>query len=397
MGRVVKINKIYKPFFASRNRYCILYGGAGSGKSHVAAQKILIRAITEKNHRFLIVRKVARTLRASVFQMFRDLIAEENISHKFKINKTDMTIECIDSGSTLLFFGLDDVEKLKSIAGVTSIWIEEASEVTKEDFDQLNLRLRSDKKELYMQIILSFNPVNIEHWLKREFFDKSKEDSYIQKTTYLDNRFLPKEYLRVFDDLKESNPTFYKIYALGEWGTLKGLIYNKYEVINEMPKHYETEVFGIDFGYNHPQTYVRCVIDKNNLYIDEIFYESGYENRAFIEWVDKNRPQYKHIQTYADSARADLIEELQKHRFNVKPAKKDVFAGINRVKSFNIHVTKNSTNIIKELNTYSWKEDKNGNNLDEPIKINDDALDAVRYAIFSYFNPIKKLSLKVNI
>jgi len=380
----MQLNKIYKPFIESSNRYAILYGGAGSGKSHVTSQKILIRVASEQNHRILIVRKVARTIRASVFQMFRDLIAGEGLSHKFKINKSDMTIECIDTGSQLLFFGLDDVEKLKSIAGITSVWIEEASEISQDDFDQLNLRLRVLRDDVYMQIILSFNPVSSEHWLKKKFFDTGVEDTYIQKTTYHDNRFLPDEYIKVFDDLKSTNPTFYKIYALGEWGTLKGLIYEDYNTIEEMPKYFEKEYVGLDFGFNHPYSIVHTMIDGRNIYVDEIVYETGWENKKVIEYINDKYSWMKNKKIFADSARPDLINEWKNSGFNIDKANKSVFAGINTVKSFNIFVTKRSSNIIRELNLYSWKEDRDGNTLDEPIKLNDDAMDALRYSLTNY-------------
>lgn len=380
----MKINKVYKPFLEAKNRHAILYGGAGSGKSHVVAQKILIRIATSKNHRILVVRKVARTLRASVFQMFRDIIGDEGLSHKFKVNKSDMTIECIDTGSQLLFFGLDDVEKLKSIAGITSVWIEEASEITQDDFDQLNLRLRVLRDDVYMQIVLSFNPISAHHWLKKKFFDDGVEDTYIQKTTYHDNRFLPEEYLRVFDDLKKTNPTYYKIYALGEWGVLKGLVYESYNTIEEMPQHFEKEYIGLDFGFNHPFAVVHVRIDGRNMYVDEIVYETGWENKKVIEYVGDKYPWIKQLKIFADSARPDLINEWKNSGYNIDKANKSVFAGINTVKSFNIFITKESTNILKEINLYSWREDKDGNVLDEPVKLNDDAMDAMRYALSNY-------------
>ena len=394
----MQINRAYKPFLEAFNRFAILYGGAGSGKSHVVAQKILIRISSEKNARILVVRKVARTLRSSVFQMFRDLIAEEELLHKFKINKSDMTIECIDTGSQLLFYGLDDVEKLKSIAGITSVWVEEASEILQDDLDQLNLRLRVLRDDVYMQIILTFNPISAEHWIKKKFFDAGVEDTYIQKTTFKDNRFLPKQYLKVFEDLKETNKTFYKIYALGEWGTLKGLVYENYGTIDNMPKYFEKEYIGLDFGFNHPFSIVHTMIDGTNIYVDEIVYETGWENKKVIEFISNKYSWIKNKKIFADSARPDLINEWKNNGYNIDKANKSVFAGINTVKSFNIFVTSRSTNIIRELNLYSWKDDRDGNTLDEPIKLNDDALDALRYSLTNYIKKAGETkSFRVNL
>jgi len=382
----LKVSKIYKSFFESKNRYAILYGGAGSGKSYVTAQKILIRLISEKNHNFLVIRKVARTIRESVFALFKSLINELNL--EVKINETNMTIEF--NQNRIIFFGLDDREKIKSIAGISGIWIEEVTELSEEDFDQLDLRLRG-KTTNYKQIILTFNPVSAEHWIKKKFFDKKVEDTFVLKTTYLDNPFVGSEYHQVMNRLKSDNYDYYKIYALGEWGNLKGLVYPKYETIEKLPEYFEEEYIGLDFGYNHPFAVVLVRIEKRNLFIKELFYKSEWENHKVIEYFN-NYPHLKKVRIYADSARADLISEWKSAGYNIKKANKSVFEGINAVKSFNLYITQDSLNILREINLYSWKEDKNGNSLDEVIKLNDDALDAVRYAITPYIE--KKGNLK---
>ena len=392
----MKANIVYKPFYQAKNKYCVLYGGAGSGKSHAVAQKILKRIDRFPNHRILIVRKVARTLRASVFQMFRDLIEFEGIGHKFKINKSDMTIENIMNKSTLLFYGLDDVEKLKSIAGITSIWIEEASELNQKDFDQLDLRLRSDNQNIYMQIILTFNPISSYHWLKKKFFDIGVDDCYIQKTTYLDNRFLPEKYKDVFENLRRTNPEYYEVYALGNWGIIEGVIYKDITIIDKLPEYCEDEYIGLDFGYNHPYVVVHVKIEKSNIYVNEIIYESELPNQNAIKKINDRFSFIRDLMIYADSARPDLINDFVEDGFMIEKANKSVFDGINTVKSFNIHVTNTSKNILREFELYSWKKDKNDNFMDEPIKQNDDAMDAIRYALTPFIQKkgvLKSISL----
>ena len=379
----MKIAKVYKSFLDSKNRYAILYGGAGSGKSVVTAQKILIRLMSEEEHKFLVVRKVARTLRESVFALFKELISKLELDNEFKINESNMSIEYLPNKNKIVFFGLDNPEKIKSIAGITGIWIEEATELKKEDLDQLDLRLRGPTKN-YKQIIITFNPVSAQHWIKKYFFDEKVEDTFILKTTYLDNPFIDEEYKKTFERLKKQNPDYYKIYALGNWGTLKGLIYPDYEIVDEMPKYFEKEYIGIDFGYNHPFAIVHVRIEKNNLYVDEVFYKREWENPRVVEWAKENAPWMKKIQIYADSARPDLISEWRVTGFRIEKANKSVFEGINTVKSFNIHITRRSVNVLKEIELYAWKVDKDGNSLDEPVKLNDDAMDAIRYALTPY-------------
>ncbi|MDY2585008.1 PBSX family phage terminase large subunit [Helicobacter sp.] len=167
------VNKIYYPLLTNTSRYLVLYGGAGSGKSKFAGQKVLVQCLLAK-HKILVVRKVANTLRNSCFSLLCGYIAEWGLQGYFKINKSDMQILCLFNGSSILFKGMDDSEKIKSIDGITSIWIEEASELSLEDFTQLDLRLRGITK-VHKQIILTFNPVSAEHWLKKRFFENVEE------------------------------------------------------------------------------------------------------------------------------------------------------------------------------------------------------------------------------
>lgn len=195
----------------NHSRYLILYGGAGSGKSVAAAQKIIIRMLEEKGHKFLVLRKVANTMRNSVFSLLRGTISDWGLNEFFKVNKSDMDIECVN-GSKIIFAGLDDSEKLKSVHGVTGMWLEEASEMLREDFRQLDLRLRGYTK-YPKQIIISFNPIDVTHWLKKEFFDQRKQNSTVVHTTYKDNEFIDNEYKRTLEALKEVDPYHYSVYA----------------------------------------------------------------------------------------------------------------------------------------------------------------------------------------
>ena len=162
MQEEIEVNETYFPYFQNKDRYLVLYGSAGSGKSVFAAQKLVARAVGEKGHRFLVVRKVANTLRSSTYQLIIDTIDSYGIRNEFEINKTEMRFTHKLTGNEILMGGLDDVEKLKSIAGVTGVWIEEATELTSDDFDQIDLRLRGETLN-YKQILLSFNPIDERH------------------------------------------------------------------------------------------------------------------------------------------------------------------------------------------------------------------------------------------
>ena len=209
-------NKTFIPLFFDSHRYLVLKGGGGSGKSVFAARKLIERAMHEPGHRFLICRKVGKTIRESCW---RNILMQfsEFYPRRYKVNKTDMTITC-DNGSMFLFSGLDDVEKLKSIVDIDGVWIEEASETLEGDLNQLDIRMRGESK-YYKQIIISFNPVSVMHWLKARFFDRKDERAKTHESTYHDNRFLPEEDQRTLEAFKETDRYYYEVYCLGLWGT----------------------------------------------------------------------------------------------------------------------------------------------------------------------------------
>lgn len=208
-------NKTFLPLFFDEHRFLVLKGGAGSGKSVFCARKLIERAISEK-HRFLVCRKVAKTIRESCWRNILDQLSEY-YPGRYKENLSSMTIT-FDNGSTILFAGLDDVEKLKSIVDIDGIWIEEASELLEGDFNQLNIRMRGESP-YYQQIMLSFNPISVTHWLKARFFDRKDDRTITHESTYKDNRFLPEKDRITLEAFKETDRYYYEVYCLGLWGT----------------------------------------------------------------------------------------------------------------------------------------------------------------------------------
>jgi len=218
-----RTNETFFPLFFDHHRFLVLMGGGGSGKSIFAGQKILERARTEPGHRILVVRKVARTLRDSCFRQLVGQIGDYYPDDAVKINRSDMRI-FFPNGSEILFSGLDDVEKLKSIYNITSEWIEEASELEEGDLHQLNIRLRGETT-YYKQIILSFNPISATHWLKARFFDRQDPRALTHRSTYRDNRFLDDESRVTLEAFRDTDPYYYAVYALGEWGVLGSTVF----------------------------------------------------------------------------------------------------------------------------------------------------------------------------
>lgn len=213
------INDVYLPFVDNEDRFLVFYGGGSSGKSFFIGQRIVYHLLSKKRCNYLIVRQTADTNRKSTFPLIKQVIKKGGLASLFKINESDMRIRCMN-GNEIAFAGLDDVEKIKSITfesgELTHIWIEEATETSEEDINQLKVRLRGGSSN--KQMILSFNPINIQHWIKRHFVDSGLATCCF--STYKDNKFLSEQDKQALEDLKLTDPYVYSVYCLGEWGIL---------------------------------------------------------------------------------------------------------------------------------------------------------------------------------
>lgn len=377
----------FVPAFVDQSRYQVLWGGAGSGKSHVVARKVLYRLLKESDvkHNFLVIRKVDRTIKRSVFTLIRNIISRWGLNSEFDINLTDKTIIYKPTGSQIMFSGLDDVEKLKSIEGVTSIWCEEATELAQEDFEQLDLRLRGNHGCL-KQIILTLNPISEQHWIKKIFFDDPMRGVFTLHTTYLDNAFIDDEYKMVMENKKKTNPRYYNIYALGNWGTAEGLVFTR--VIQRLIRPEEIAgldcVQGLDFGYtNDPTAFNQTYVDLKNmiLYVYDGFYEKGMSNAQIAQAI-KALSAHRH-KTVADSSEPKSIDYIKSKGVRVEAAlkgKDSINAGIDFISEFQIVVNAHLVEFMTEFNNYSW-EIKDGKATNKPIDDFNHFVDSLRYGL----------------
>lgn len=385
MGRVnIKFNPAYKKAHDTKARYRILMGGAGSGKSHFVSQELLINMLVNREYQYLVVRKTGKSLRQSVFRLLTTLISEYDLKRYFIINNSDLSLHCVN-GSRLIMSGLDDVEKLKSIAGINRIWVEEASEITENDLNQLDLRMRGINKIGY-QMTLTFNPISELHWLKKVFFDIGRDNSYIQKTTYKDNKYLDEEYIRRLENLQHEDYQFYRIYTLGEWGSLGNVIFTNWDKadLTETSKTFDNFYNGIDFGFaEDPFCFIRVHYDKTNktVYVLEEIYQRELHNDKASDII---KSLIGNEIVTCDSAEPKSIAEIKRYGVNAKGAKKgkdSIMHGIKWLQSQRIIVDEKCTNFIKEISGYKWKEDKDGNIIPKPVEYNDHLIDAIRYAL----------------
>ena len=380
------VNKSFYPLLWDTHRFLVLMGGAGSGKSVFAAQKLVVRMVKERGHRIVVMRKVARSNRLSTWANIRTVIADWGWEKYFDVNKTDMSIRFIPNNSHAFLLGLDDPEKLKSIDRPTSVWLEEATEFNEGDLEQVNLRLRGVWR-YYKQIMLTFNPISMMHWLKKRFFDVVAKNVRTHHSNYINNQFLDDEYKEELEALRGRNKHLWKIYARGLWGLLKGLIYEPWEFYpGAWPKEFHDVFWGLDFGFNNPCACIEFGKRDNEHFATERIYESGLTTPDLMARMEQTGVQKKGP-IYGDGAEPDRIEEMRRKGWNIKPARKgqgSVHAGIAFVKGLKIWSKAENVNLTKELHTYTWGEDKDGTLTEEPVKFMDHLMDAARYALHTH-------------
>jgi len=332
----------------------------------------------------------------------KNLISLWGISDEFQMNQTDRTMIWKYNGAQFMFSGLDDVEKLKSIEGVTSIWVEEATELIQEDFEQLDLRLRGNTGAL-KQIILTLNPISDQHWIKRIFFDDPIDGCFTLKTTYLDNYFIDDEYRLVMNNKKKTNPRYYNIYALGNWGTAEGLIFQNVEqrLIKEEEVRHLDCVQGLDFGYtNDPTAFNETYIDIKNkkLFIYNGFYAKGMSNSAIATKI-KDMLLHRH-ETTADSSEPKSIDSIKHKGVRIKGAlkgKDSINSGIDFLLEYEIILNAHLVEFATEFNNYSWAIDKKTNKTtNKPIDDFNHFIDSLRYATEKYHAKGKRRRLNID-
>jgi len=392
----ITVSSSFYPLLDNSSPYLLLCGGGGSGKSEFAGRKIFYRCQKEGGHKILIMRKIRSRLRESVVAVVLDILKENKIDYQY--NKSDRILKFYNPMgqlNELLFDGLDDPEKIKSIKGLTSVWLEEMTEFTKDDFTQIDLRLRGQTK-YYKQIMGTFNPDEAAGpWIKEMFFFDDTpitgpgkiDGSYIHHSTIDDNRIKAEreEYRKKLDALGDK--TYHTIYRLGHWAIARGIIYDWDVVDKPEGEFYDEIIYGLDFGYSvNPAVVDRIYRKADEFWIEEVIHETKLTNQQLaVKMEEAGISERDDI--YADSAEPKSIDEIADFGFNIKPCAKgkdSVKAGIDFLKSKTIHIIKGSDHVIAERKTYKYKEDKNGEPLPEPVKFKDHHMDADRYGIYTH-------------
>lgn len=389
-------NTVYLPYLTDYSkRDEIYYGGAGSGKSVFIAQKLIIKLLNDDNRLLLVVRKTQATLRDSCFSLFKSILYDWHIAEECNINKTNLEIT-LPNGSRIIFKGIDDPEKIKSINGITDIFCEEVTELEEEDFDQLHLRLRNKKKK-NNQVLSAFNPVSKASWVyKRYFSDEATYDkgkTMILQTTYRDNKFLPQDYIDNLMAMKNTNYAYYLIYAEGEFCSLDKKVYNNWERksfnYREVLRANSNRkcIYGLDFGYVHDPTAIICsIIDESTkeIWIYDNYADKGMTNEDIFKKLQEM--EINSARVVCDNADQKSIEDLRrlgaKRVVPCSKGKDSILNGISLIQEYHIYVNPNCSGVEEEFLNYTWvKDKKTGEYINKPIDKFNHYMDAFRYSV----------------
>lgn len=379
----------YQPYITDySNRYNVYYGGRGSGKTRFVMSKLLLKGLKEKRM-ILLMRKTTVSCKWSVWKELKEAVERFQLSSFFEFKETDYSAICKINGTMFKCCGLDDAEKIKGFSEISDVLLEEATEFTPEDIDLIDGTVRSIIYTLPLQLYFCFNPVSKANYVYKRFgFDSGKTppNTFILKTTYLDNPYLSPDYIERMEHMRETNPTRWKIEALGDFVSLDKLVYNNWRVEDFNHKDIKgTLICGLDFGYvNDPSAFIASIVVDNKIYI-------------FKEWGDTNKTNeelaaiisslgFSKSNIVADCAEMKSIEELRRKGISrITPCTKgadSILFGIQKLQQYELIVHPSCQEIITELENYSWQKDKkSGEYVNKPVDNFNHYLDSIRYSI----------------
>ena len=402
---MIQPQTIYHPIYTDTEKFIILItGGRGSGKSFNASTFIErlpfeMPPVEKIVHQILYPRYTMVSAGMSIIPEMMEKIDLDGTTKYFKTTKTDIVNKM--TKSRIMFRGIktssgNQTAKLKSIQGITTFVCDEAEEWTnEEEFDKIMLSIR--KKGIQNRIIIIMNPCDSNHFIYKKYIEKTHKLVEIDgvqvqvsthpnvlhiHTTYFDNlENLSPEFLKEVEDMKANNPEKYAHVVIGRWADVaEGAVFKKWGIVKEFPQWAKKVAIGQDFGYTTDvSAAVKCGIVDNALYVDELCYQSGMLTNAL---ADKVRPYG--LKVFAESADPRLVDEIKLRGVNIYGVDKSgpsIKAGIDKILSMDLYVTERSYNLMKELRTYVWDKDKDGNYINEPVDKDNHLMDAIRYYV----------------
>lgn len=377
-----------------KTRFLLITGSAGSGKTIFCCFKTIMYAINHPKARVGVFRSTLPALRETAMLEIRNLL--DNLGIEYKENKTN-AIMTLSNDATISFTPLDDDRKIRSL-NLDYIFVEQCEEVSEEVFDELALRLRGEVSlSDYGQVLLIAQPEARTHWIYKRFYQIKKNDDDYKYVhfSYLDNPYLQDEQRRYYEGLKETNYDRWRTHALGEWITSSKQIFTDNWSVGVDRGYFDFFVGGLDFGWNVASAFLLIGFYDNEAYVLGEVYKPELTNDELIGEIADLLASYELSfddleAIYCDSASPDRIEVLYQAGLPTYPSVKDVKAKIETTRETKIHIDESCVNLIRELPNYQWKKDKNGNILDEPVKEQDHAIDALCYCVYGVRGSLSK-------
>lgn len=356
-------------FIKSGNRICVNQGGTRSGKTYSILQFLIEAAIkgTQKGMKgqtVTICRKTYPALRATALRDFIEIL--ESIG-RYDEDLHNKTLGEYRLGNwTFEFISVDQPQKIRGRKR-DILFINEANELDLEDWRQLLLRTTG-------VIILDYNPSDEYHWIYDSVLTRKDVSFYI--TNYTNNPHLTQTQIQEIENLKGEDENYWNVYGLGMKGVSGATVYPKWQLCDVLPDG--DEAYGLDFGFNVPSALVQLHKNNSGLYCKEVIYQTNLTNPDIIA-ILKTKELKQRAPIYCDNAEPDRITELQRAGFNAMPCHKDFKNGVDKIRSVPLFITKESINLLKEIKNYKYKIDHAGKPTDDAVKVNDHAMDAMRY------------------
>jgi phage terminase large subunit len=363
----IKTTNVFHKAYGSKTRITCLQGGTRSSKTYSLCQLFIVKCLEETGKVFTICRKTLPALKGTAYRDVLNILKELDLYLEENHNKSDLSYKL--NGNIIEFISVDQPQKIRGRKR-NYLWLNEANEFSYEDWQQLILRT-TDK------IYLDYNPSDPYSWIYEKVH--TRDDCTFLQSTYQANPFLDADTIAEIERLKELDPDYWRVYGLGEIGTIQTMIFRNFNLVDDMQG--KLIGYGLDFGFtNSPTALVEVRQQDDQLYIKELLYQKRLTNTDLANKL-KELGISRQAEIIGDSAEPKSIEEIYRQGFNIKPAKKGagIHLGLDIMRRYKLHITKDSVNAIKEFRGYKWATDKNGDVLNTPVKVNDHLVDACRY------------------
>lgn len=406
MAMGLKPNKINREFYSDYSRYYYSIGGRWSAKTFDTIQAI-IKRLEAWPDKAAFMRKTYSAIKDTIYSDALSILDAQNIKYTSTVSPLNIKLS---NGSEIIFKGADDPEKLKGLSSVSIVMMDELNEFIEQDFETIDQSIRGKQPH---SIYMMHNPVPMvpssRFWFQEQF-DVDENPGVIKRyynenlgamvstlrTTYKNNEHCPEHVKKRLEGYKKTNPALYKLWALGQYAQLQGVILDNWDVVQSVPDGVDCIGYGLDFGFSQdPAACVKVWCSKEDLYIQGLVYSTGLSNRELYDMM-KSKGVADYDKIIADSAEPKSIDELHRLGFKgIKGAKKraNYKADMaNNLKSYRIHLVAGDTDLQREFGTWSWEKDKNGKDLPRPADGNDHYMDAVIMRMHEYRGTVKPIN-----